>query len=94
MSMTGEIAGSLSAPSGRAHVSLVDTKFRDVELGTVQFDLTADGRDMDLSGTIGGRAFVSGRGAVVSPWPVDLTVDLAALPLAEVVRAIRHGSRS
>ena len=43
---------------------------------------------MDLSGTIGGRAFVSGRGAVVRPWPVDLTVDLAALPLAEVVRAI------
>ena len=88
LALTADISGSLAAPAGRAHIALTDTRLRGLELADVTLDLSSDGRELSVAGALGERSILSGQGRVGGPWPLDLKVDLAALPAADLVRTI------
>ncbi len=88
LALTADISGSLSAPSGRAHVTLTEPRLRGITLPDATLDLSSDGRVISVAGLLGDRSFLSGQGGVGGGWPLDVKVDLASLPTDDVARMI------
>ncbi len=84
---SGEISGTLAAPAGKARVSATGITWRGAALPDLVVDLSADGTAVQVTGTAGDRRLLTGQLPLQSPWPLHLEADLAALPVADVLRA-------
>ncbi len=62
------------------------TVWREAALPDFRVDLTADGREVTLEGKVAQAVLLTGRMPLVAPWPLRLDVDLAALPMVELLR--------
>jgi outer membrane protein insertion porin family len=82
------VAGTTRAPSGRASVTLTANTFRERAFPDVTLEATADARQAWLRGLIGARPLLTGNLAFMDAWPLHLDLDLAALPMTEVVRTL------
>lgn len=91
-----EISGTLPAPAGRGHVTATQTAWRGTPLPDLRVDLVSDGRQVTLEGRLGPMGVLTGQMPLERPWPLHLDIDLAALPVTEVMRVFptlaRHGA--
>ncbi len=81
-------SGPVRAPAGHASVLLTANTFQAAALPDVTLDATSDGHEALLGGRLGARTFLSGRLPLREPWPLHLDVDLAELPVTELVRSL------
>jgi outer membrane protein insertion porin family len=81
-----QISGTLPAPEARGYVSATHTAWRGSPLPDLRVDLTSDGRQVTLEGRLEQMGLFTGQMPLVRPWPLHLDVDLAALPMTEVMR--------
>ena len=81
-----QVSGTLAAPVGRGSLWGTETRWREAPLPDFRVDLSSDGREVNLEGTVAQAALLTGRMPLVAPWPLRLDVDLAALPLDELLR--------
>ncbi len=94
--LTGEmeIAGTLPAPTGRGVVSATRTTWRGSALPDLRVDLTSDGREITLKGAVGQTPLLTGRMPLTTPWPLHVDVDLAALPVGDLMRVFLPRARA
>ncbi len=82
------VSGTAGAPVGRASVTLTGNVHRERALSDVTLEATADGALASLNGRIGTRPFLTGTLAFRDEWPLHLDLDLAELPITELLPAV------
>ena len=81
-----QLSGTLSSPTGHGSLSASRTAWREAALPDLRVDLSSDGREVRLEGRVAQAVLLTGRMPLVTPWPLRLDVDLAALPMVEILR--------
>ena len=92
-----QVSGTLAAPIGRGSLLATETLWREASLPDFHVDFSSDGREVNLEGKVAQAVLLTGRMPLVAPWPLRLDVDLAALPLDNLLRvfpslAARHAA--
>ena len=82
------VSGTAREPVGRGSVTLTKNMHGERAVSDVALEATADGERVALSGRIGIRPFLTGTLEFRDEWPLHVEVDLAELPITELLPAV------
>jgi outer membrane protein assembly complex protein YaeT len=83
-----QVAGRAVKPEGQAQLRFAGNSWRGQALPAFDLQAVSDGEKLRVSGHAAGRSLLEGQLALAGQWPLHLDVDVAALPLTELLRTL------
>jgi outer membrane protein assembly factor BamA len=88
LSGEADLSGRLAAPEGRIALRAAGVRYRDEDFRDIVLDADLTGAEARLSGRLGEAPLLTGRLVLEEEWPLHLDLELAALPLARLLRGL------